>query len=308
MVNEKHTGLLAILRQGPLSGETVAARLGMSRVALWKRIEVLRAAGYEIVADRSGYRLVDEDKPLPWEFPGAEAAIRYFDTVGSTMDLSFGEAVAGEPEGFTVISDRQTSGRGCRDRPWSSLSGNLHFTLLTRPAIPLAFVGALVLESLCMLKETLEELYGLRLSIKWPNDLMADGKKLGGILAESSGRTDRCSFVNIGVGLNVRKTPRLVRPIASVEGLSGAKADRREILARFRRRQLAWCAAPKFEARKWESSQAGLGGIRAELWTGERLQGTFSGFESDGSLLLSSGSKTRSIRPGTAKLVDGDTA
>jgi len=254
MVNEETLLLLRHLKQseGPVSGVALARQLGVSRVALWKRFEALRAAGYPVEADRTGYRLRDSDKPLPWEFPGDEAKTFHFETLSSTMDEAMRLGFEGLTEG-AVVAERQSAGRGRQDRPWESAGGDLLVTLVVRPALPLSFVGALGLEALAALAETLDALYHIEVALKWPNDLVAGDRKVAGVLVEAFGAADRPQFYTVGLGLNVHSLPDLDRPVASVEALGGRAVDRRAILAGWRRRVGAWCAAPVPVPARWSA-------------------------------------------------------
>ena len=141
------TAVLQALRQSPepLSGEALAARLGLSRAAVWKRINRLKAQGYAIVGSpRRGYRLLAAtDKLLPEEIAlGLKARrltgpVHHFDEVASTNDLAKELAAQGAPEGTLVVAEAQTGGRGRLGRQWDSPPGTgLYVSLLLRPALP----------------------------------------------------------------------------------------------------------------------------------------------------------------------------
>jgi len=307
MVNEDVLALLHLLKEadGPISGADLARNLGLTRVALWKRFETLRAAGYTITAGRSGYRLVDGDKPLPWEFPGDEQKTFHFETLGSTMDEALRLGLEGMDEA-TVVAERQSSGRGRADRPWESAGGDLLVTLLLRPSLPLAYAGALGLEALACLADTLAELYGLRFGIKWPNDLMAGDKKVAGVLVEAWGASDRPRFYTLGLGLNVHSLPDLDRPVASVDAL-GARADRRAILARWRDRLSRWSLAPSPDPSRWAALSPPSPPVCIETFDGRTVAGVPLGYDRTGSLLLDRNAETIPIRFGETRRAQGVT-
>jgi len=302
MVNEETLNLLHQLKQtnGPVSGSALARQLGVSRVALWKRFEALRAAGYLVAADRAGYRLLASDKPLPWEFPGDEGRIFHFETLASTMDEAMRRGLDGLLEG-AVVAERQSAGRGRDERTWQSDGGDLLVTLVTRPVLPLAYAGALGLEALAALADTLSELYGLELTLKWPNDLMADDRKVAGVLVEAWGAADRPQFYTVGLGLNVHSLPHLDRPVASVEGLGRPRADRRAVLSGWRRRLTLWAADPKPEPQKWVSRCPFPSRLTVETFDGRKVTGVPYGFDRTGSLLLDHEKNTIPIRYGEAR-------
>jgi len=299
MVNEETLNLLKHLKasEGPVSGAALARRFGVSRVALWKRFEVLRAAGYPVSADRSGYRLLPSDKPLPWEFPGDEDKTYHFETLDSTMDEAFRLGLAGRPEA-AVVAERQSAGRGRADRKWESAGGDLLVTLLLRPNLPLAYVGALGLEALACLADTLSILYSLPLTLKWPNDLMAGNRKVAGVLVEAWGPADRPRFFTVGLGLNVHSLPDLDRPVASVEGLGRPKADRRAILAGWRSNLGRWAAAPVPDPSRWAALSPPGPFLTVETFDGRVYRGLPQGFDRTGSLLLAGPEQTQPIRYG----------
>jgi BirA family biotin operon repressor/biotin-[acetyl-CoA-carboxylase] ligase len=295
--------LLRLLKnaESPLSGEVLAREQGVSRVALWKRVETLRAAGYVIEAGHAGYRLLAGDKPLPWEFSTDDVV--HFETVGSTMDEARRLAQTGLAEG-AVVAERQTAGRGRADRTWTSDGGDLLVTLIVRPDLPLSFVGALGLEALAALADTLDELYGLAVELKWPNDLTAGGRKVAGILVEASGGVDRPSFYTVGLGLNVHGLPAVDRPVTSVEAL-GAHADRRAILLSWRARVNRWAAAPLPHPERWAERARFEGRFVGDTFDGQTVEGIPIGFDRAGSLLLSRPDSTIPIRYGELRRTRG---
>lgn len=293
MVNDDTRALLERLRtaDAPLSGEALARELGVSRVALWKRVEALRAAGYPVEAGRRGYRLGRSDKPLPWEFPGDEATTFHFDTLESTMDEALRRGWDGAPEGV-VVAEHQTQGRGRADRSWTSAGGDLLVTQWLRPALPAAFAGSLALEALTLMSETLEELYGLDVRLKWPNDLVVGERKVGGLLVETFGAADRPRLCTVGLGLNVHGLPATDRPAASVGGLA-PQADRRTILARWRHRLAAWAASPQLVPARWARRAALPPRVTLETFEGLTVSGVPLGFDRAGGLLLGGGETIR---------------
>jgi BirA family biotin operon repressor/biotin-[acetyl-CoA-carboxylase] ligase len=301
MVNKETLSLLNRLKQtqAPVSGTALAQELGVSRVALWKRFEALRSAGYPVVADRSGYRLLASDKPLPWEFP-EEAGVFHFDTVGSTMDEALRLALDGLSEG-AVVAEHQNAGRGRADHRWVSEGGDLLVTLILRPVLPLSFVGALGLEALAALAETLNDLYGLEVTIKWPNDLMAGDLKVAGILVEACGPADRPRFYTVGLGLNVHGLPRVGHPAVSVEALGRPQADRRAILSGWRRLLSRWAADPTPDPARWAALTPPWRRTTFETFGGLAVSGLPQGFDRSGSLLLTRNDEIIPIRYGEGR-------
>lgn len=307
MVNKETLKLLERLKtaDGPVSGVALAREFGVSRVALWKRFEALRAAGYGVSADRSGYRLSPGDKPLPWEFSGEETRVFHFETLGSTMDEARNRALAGLREG-AVVAERQSAGRGRADRTWDSPGGDLLVTLVLRPKLPVALAGALGLEALATLIDTVTDLYGLPLGLKWPNDLVSGDRKVAGVLVEAWGAVDGPQFYTVGLGLNVHGRPSVDRPVASLESLGRPEADRRALLSGWWSRLSRWAADPQTDPGRWSR----LAVTTSSPWTvetfdGATVTGTFHGFDRSGSLLLERTGHSIPIRYGETRRTTG---
>ncbi len=195
-----------------ISGEEISQSLNLSRAAIWKHMQELRQLGYEIIAfPHLGYKLVSvPDKLLPHEIQyglGTKLLgkrIDYEETVSSTMDVAFKLAMEGASEGTVVCAETQTKGRGRLGRQWASAKGKgIYMSLILRPKFAPVEVAKLTLLCGVALTETIKKTAGLQVSIKWPNDLFVNGKKLAGILTELNAETDRVKFVIVGIGINI---------------------------------------------------------------------------------------------------------
>jgi BirA family biotin operon repressor/biotin-[acetyl-CoA-carboxylase] ligase len=218
-----------------VSGETLSAALGISRVSVWKHIQKLQECGYEIEATPRGYQLKrSPDTPFPWEFAEREPLIHYFPEISSTMDIAREMARKGASHFSVVIAGRQTSGRGRLRRIWESGDGGLYFTMILRPDIPLQWCFRVNFAASLVLCRTIRKLTGLGAAVKWPNDILIDGKKLSGMLSEMEAEAEMISFITVGIGINVNNDPTAFEPNAcSLRQLLGKPASRKEILARF---------------------------------------------------------------------------
>ena len=218
-----------------VSGQVLSARLGISRVSIWKHIQQLQALGYDIAASARGYRLnASPDVPYPWEFSGRESKIVYQAELTSTMDAAKQLARKGCADFTTVIAGCQTGGRGRLNRQWFSDKGGLYFTMVLRPDLPpvLSFrVGFLASLTLARL---LNGIFKIDVRVKWPNDLLVDERKICGMLSELEAEADQVAFINIGIGLNVNNDPSAVEPTAtSLKNILGRTLSKKEILARY---------------------------------------------------------------------------
>jgi BirA family biotin operon repressor/biotin-[acetyl-CoA-carboxylase] ligase len=195
--------ILDSLSDGPVSGPAIAEALGISRAAVWKHVEALRDSGFEIESREKGYVLtgVPEFGGAAVEY-GLEAPfdVEYHDAIGNTNDRARELAGAGESE-LAVLADEQTGARGRLDRSWTSPSGGIWLSLVCRPDIPPSQAPIYTLAAAVAATEALSEV-GIDAGIKWPNDVVVDGRKLVGILTEMEGEADRVSWIVVGIGIN----------------------------------------------------------------------------------------------------------
>ncbi|MEW6386497.1 MAG: biotin--[acetyl-CoA-carboxylase] ligase [Thermodesulfobacteriota bacterium] len=297
--------LLSALRQapGPLSGESLAARLGLSRAAVWKRIKRLKALGYEITGEpRRGYRLLGvPDKLLPEEIlHGLKAhklkgPIHYFATLPSTNDLAKELGAGGAPEGTLVLAEGQTQGRGRLGRTWDSppYSG-LYVSVLLRPPIPPLEMPQITLTAAVAVVRALRRAAALEAGIKWPNDILLQGKKAGGILTEMETETDRVRYLVLGLGLNVNN------PSLPEELKASATSLAQEAGRTFSRRLILQAWLEEFEScyqgflagefpeilAEWRKSSVTLGQMVRIKHSPKEIQGLALEVGPDGALLV----------------------
>jgi len=218
-----------------ISGEQLSAALGISRVSVWKHIHKLQELGYHIMSTSNGYRLVDSpDIPFPWEFADRDFNIIYYPEVSSTMDTAKDLARKNCPDFTVVVAGRQTRGRGRLKRQWLSDDGGLYFTMLLRPNIPVLLSSRVNFLASLTLARVLRELFQIDAAVKWPNDILVDGRKISGMLSELEAETDRVLFISIGMGINVNNDPSGAEPEASsLKKITGREISKKMLLARF---------------------------------------------------------------------------
>lgn len=285
------------LALGPASGQALASAFGVSRAAIWKAIEQLRAEGVELRAAAGvGYELVDPAGfgagVLSWR---CARPVHYFPETDSTSRRAFALAMDGAESGTLVVADSQTAGRGRLGRSWVSPPGtNLYLSLVLRPPLQPAQAPLLCLAAAVGVAEACGAL------IKWPNDVLApDGRKVAGILAELQAEVDALRFVVLGIGVNVNHAPPDV-PAASVSELRGAPQDRAALLGEL------VAAVERRCAQVGPDSPALLAAWRARSMTlGHRVrvgdvEGVAVDVRSDGALLLDGG---RAIVAGDVEMV-----
>jgi len=157
----------------------------------------------------------------------------FFDRVGSTNDVASRRAAAGEAEGLLVVADEQTAGRGRMGRSWRSPKGaGLLFSLLLRPPIPATRAAQLTMCLGLGAVEGIEGVTGLSPALKWPNDLLLDGRKLGGMLTDLRTAGFQVQYAVLGLGLNVNAVPSDLAAVSiSLSAVLGRAVDRVELLA-----------------------------------------------------------------------------
>jgi BirA family biotin operon repressor/biotin-[acetyl-CoA-carboxylase] ligase len=194
-----------------VSGEAISSKLGLTRAAVWKHVEALRAQGYRIDAiPARGYRLAGvPDRLTPLEIRpllnthDLGRTVHWYEELGSTNDRAKELAEEGAEDGEVVVAEAQTAGRGRRGRGWvSPARKNLYFSVVLRPDLPPARASELTLVTSVAVCEALRQA-GVDARIKWPNDLLASGRKIAGILAELAADPDRVQWVVVGVGVNL---------------------------------------------------------------------------------------------------------
>lgn len=209
--------VLELLRAagGYISGEKMAEQLGVTRAAVWKKIAALRDAGYDISsAPRSGYvlrsspdRLIEAEIVRGLETRLIGQKIICYDAVGSTNLLLKDLAREGAQSGTVLVADSQGTGRGRMERAFFSPPGKgIWVSILLRPTFLPQDAPKCTLMAAVAVARAMER-FGLRAAIKWPNDIMHDGRKLVGILTEMSAEMDRVNYVVIGIGINVNIAP-----------------------------------------------------------------------------------------------------
>jgi len=311
--------LLRELREDSyVSGEKLCERLGVSRVAVWKAIAKLRRLGYVIEAKpKQGYKLVKRPNiPYPWEVKrrlgdvtviGRE--VKYFESISSTQEAVKEEALKGASEGLVVIASEQRKGKGRLGRPWFSPRGGLWMSVLLRPDVPPIKAPLLTLMAAACIADSLEE-YGVKASIKWPNDVMINGKKIAGVLAEADIEMDRVNYVALGLGVNVNVPVNLMpdelKPLAtSMSELLGKEVDLAEFACKLIKaldRQYEDYRLKRFPLllERWKSKLLGLGQRVLVKTAYEEVEGLALDVDEDGALFI------RKSDGSTIKVYSGD--
>ena len=238
--------ILRLLRStdGYISGQELCNRFGVSRTAVWKAINQLKEAGYEIEAQQNkGYRLMAapdlmteaEIKSL-MHTDWVAKEVLYFDTIDSTNTKAQELAEKGYPSGTLVVADKQESGKGRRGRSWVSPSGTgIFMTLMIKPDINPNNASMLTLVAALAVAKAITSVTGEEALIKWPNDIVVNSKKVCGILTEMNAQFDYINHIVVGIGINVHNEsfPEEISQMASslmIEA-GGKRFHRAQIIA-----------------------------------------------------------------------------
>jgi BirA family biotin operon repressor/biotin-[acetyl-CoA-carboxylase] ligase len=308
MSNAELVILRELLAREPhwVSGSTLAAKLGVSRVAVWQHMEKLRAAGFRFEAQRArGYRIAARPETLHAGLIDAQLKVRprgfsllLLDEVDSTNDEAARQLAAGRPAPFVVLARRQTRGRGRFGRTWFSASpGNLYASFGFRPHLAPDRMPKFTLWMGVNLCELLANLTDKAPGIKWPNDLLYGDRKAGGMLTEARVDADQIRDLVFGVGINVHAPTagwpaELANRAVSLDEAAGRPVDLNRLAAALVGRVVL--AYHRFLDGQHEP-------VFADLWNrydmlrgreitlhegGRRHAGRVSGLDDEGALLL----------------------
>jgi BirA family biotin operon repressor/biotin-[acetyl-CoA-carboxylase] ligase len=338
MVNQLSTKarLLIALREKAgesISGNWLAQDLGVSRVAVWKGIQTLTAAGYAIETQGTGYTLNAEkalsgeggDFLYPWEFGEKESRFRHFTSTGSTMDRAREFALQGLAAGTVITAEKQSAGRGRNGNPWASRQGGLFCTILERPRLALAdyCLPSIVIQIAAA--RALTSLCGKPASLRWPNDIYIDRRKIAGVMTELEGEGDIISWLAIGIGINANNTAPSGRAVSCAE-LIGHTVSRSALLLkildeaeRVKKRtksDTAYSQGNRLLAAEWNSMADYVGARAAVVPSGEEVnlgkrksrifaRGIFDGIDPAGRCIIrsESGKEALYFNPGPVSLV-----
>lgn len=304
-IKEKILSQLLTAKGEPISGQKLADELSISRTMIWKHLKSLEEEGYVIEAvKKKGYILrsipdiVSKERITPFiETSQLGYHILYYPVCDSTQNIAAEKARAGAPHGTVIITEEQTAGRGRLERLWdSSANKGIWMSVIIRPEISPHLAPQFTLVSAVAITKAIEDMTDLTPEIKWPNDLLINGKKVTGILTELQADMDRVQSIIIGIGVNVNQQSESfeesIRSIAtSLKIETGREIDRAALVAKilfYLEKYATMYVENGFEPIKllWESYSCTIGKrIRANLLK-ETLEGVAIGITNDGVLQL----------------------
>ena len=208
------TELLTMLRETKdyVSGQKICETFGVSRTAVWKAVNQLRNSGYEIEAvSNKGYRLLSVPDVLNQNELLSRRKTKWigkdtlcYETIDSTNAQAKRLAEAGYGDGTLIVADHQEAGRGRRGRSWETPAGtNIAMSLLLKPEINPNNASMITLVAALAVSKAITQITGEPAPIKWPNDIVMNGKKVCGILTEMSAQFDYVNHIVVGIGINV---------------------------------------------------------------------------------------------------------
>jgi len=290
-----------------VSGEVLARKLKISRVAVWKQIQKLKDMGYKIISDQNlGYCLISHpDLLIPQEVQRGLSTtyigkkIFYFPELESTNIAAKEKALhraEGMGEGTLIIAERQSAGKGRLGREWFSPAGGIWLSIILYPQLPPSYIPRITLMTAVATVKALENYTLIKPKIKWPNDILINEKKVCGILTEISAELDIINWLVVGIGINVNIDHREFPEDIQENTISLKEALGKEVL----RVKLAQTFLQEFEKyydklkrkefpsilREWKLYSHTLGRkIRVDM--GERIiAGEAVGINEEGALIL----------------------
>ncbi len=305
-----------------ISGTKLGEEIGATRSEVFRLVEQLRGLGVEIAGyPASGYQLTavpdllltDLFEPLA---PGTNIAghIQHYYRAGSTNTIAMEAAAAGAPEGSVFLAEQQTAGRGRSSHQWHSAeSSGIYCSVILRPALPPADVLVLSLAAGLAVRAAVQEVDSkVMADLKWPNDLLINGKKFCGILTEMSAEATRVRYVVVGIGINVNQVrfpEELEQSATSLLLTSGSEWSRIELctalLKSLDREYRALVDGRDAQAeilRRFEERSSSVRGRRVRIEDGEGFEGVTEGLDPRGFLQVRTREGLRTVYSGTVRM------
>ena len=300
-----------------LSGEDLSDVLKISRVAVWKHIKKIQSLGYKIESKQKlGYRLVNEtEKLLPWEITNdlktkeIGKRVYYFEEIDSTQDFAQQIALDKKENGTIVIAEKQTAGRGRLDRKWTSPKGGMWFSLIIHPKFDVSTSTLVPIAGAVALAKSIKTTLDVDVSVKWPNDITLDGKKVAGMLVDASFQANNIDYLILGIGINfdidskkiekrLSKSPNFygVNSLRKKNDDTPPKILLREFLVQFEKILVQLNKGEKAKIVKEWTRKADKIGKKITINTSDgKISGISQGIDNDGALKLKTSKDVKKI-------------
>jgi len=304
-----------------VSGTKIASEIGTSRSEVWRLVQELRALGVDIAGHpATGYQLKSMPDLLLAEVlaPLLQGTIfsnqvHHFFKTGSTNTAAMEAASAGAPEGSVFVAEQQTAGRGRGTNLWhSARSAGIYCSVILRPALPPSDVLVLTLASGLAVQTAVNEIDPrVQVDLKWPNDLLIDGKKVCGILTEMNAEATRVRYVVAGFGINVNQTSfpsDLAAMATSLRLVTGTEWSRVELCGALLRsldseyrRLLENPDARGSILRRFQERSSSVRGCQVRVEESGGFEGITEGLDARGFLQVRTAEGLRTVLSGTVR-------
>jgi BirA family biotin operon repressor/biotin-[acetyl-CoA-carboxylase] ligase len=318
MVREKILDLLAANPGEYVSGEFMSEHLQLTRAAIWKQIKVLKKAGFQIEAQtKRGYRLLQTPLTInAWTIKhllktrqlGRELDLNV--EVASTNKRAKELAGKGMDHGTVVLSETQIVGVGRMQRHWESPKGGLWMSVILKPKLSLADASKLTLCAGVAVVDAIAEVCKIKVGIKWPNDVVYNGQKLVGILAEVVGEWNTVQTMVIGIGVNVNlHRDQLSKELfaTTLQEITGIIFDLNTLTAKileYLEEELINLETKGFDSLRdnWMQRAVGLGQTAVIQQGNRTFEGVIQGISVDGELIIKIGEENHTFSAGEVRV------
>ena len=307
-----------------LSGEDLSDVLKISRVAVWKHIKKIQSLGYKIESKQKlGYRLINEtEKLLPWEITKdlktetIGKRVYYFEEIDSTQNFAEQIALDEKENGTIVIAEKQTAGKGRLNRKWKSPKGGIWFSLIVHPKFDVSTSTLVPIAGAAALAKAIKTTLDIDVSVKWPNDITLDGKKVAGMLVDASFQANNIDYLILGIGINFDIDPKKIEKRLSksvnfygVNSLRKKEDDTqpkillKEFLVQFEKTLIQLNKGEKTKIVKEWTKKADKIGKKISINTSDgKISGVAQGIDNDGALKLKTSKGVKKIFVGDVVL------
>jgi len=301
-----------------LSGQDMSDILKISRVTVWKNIKKIRSLGYKIESKQNlGYRLIDSSELLlPWEitqnlntkFLGKR--VYYFDSIDSTQNFAMEIASNDKENGTVIISKKQTVGRGRMKRKWKSPTGGIWMSIIIHPKFDVSYTTLVPIATSLALCIAIEKILKIKPELKWPNDVTLKGKKVAGVLVDTSIISNEIENMVLGIGINfkikphelastIKKTPNFYGVATLVKKNERALPLVHQFLYELENVfQLINSRRIKKIKSEWTKRSSTIGRNVSIITSEGNINGKAVKIDSDGALIISKGKKAEKILVG----------
>ena len=307
-----------------LSGEDLSDVLKISRVAVWKHIKKIQSLGYKIESKQKlGYRLINEtEKLLPWEITkdlkteSIGKRVYYFEEIDSTQNFAEQIALDEKENGTIVIAEKQTAGKGRLDRKWTSPKGGIWFSLIIHPKFDVSTSTLVPIAGAVALAKAIKITLDIDVSVKWPNDITLNGKKVAGMLVDASFQANNIDYLILGIGINfdidAKKIEKRLSKSANFYGVNSLRKKDdstppkillREFLVQFEKTLIQLNKGEKAKIVKEWTKKADKIGKKISINTSDgKISGVAQGIDNDGALKLKTSKGIKKIFVGDVVL------